>query len=113
MTLPTTIATDKTEYTISSYGIFAPMIELRWQSANLGLNHSHGNGSGYLSDVAGTSPGLSAGAKAGIAIGVLVIFLAAFLGGIFLFRRQTDFNQGHCTSRSATVAVCLPKVYNM
>jgi len=94
MAIPTTATVNKTAWPITTYQIYAPMIEIRWQSSDLPANttsSSAGPTSSHGSSGAHTpTEGLSTGVKAAIGAAIAVVILAALAFGfrVHLQRRK-------------------------
>jgi len=102
VTLPA-ILVDPTS-TISPYSIFAPLIQINWQSTDLpgsGSSNSPTSSSTSSSSVASSltstpnqaltsASSLSKGATAGIAVGAVLIALVLGLLGAFIYQKQRN-----------------------
>lgn len=75
---------------VTQFQVFAPLIDIRWQSSDRSRSTSSGASPATASHTgpAKNNTGLSTGAQAGIGVGVAVGALAILLGALFLWRRR-------------------------
>lgn len=90
MTIPTTVSLSQSAYTITTYEIYAPMIEIRWQSSDLSLNSTSTSSTPAPTAVRtpAVSGSLSTGAKAAIGAVIPVVVLIAIGLSIYFWRRR-------------------------
>lgn len=86
MSIPTTVSLSQSTYAVTTYEIYAPMIEIRWQSSDLPANSTSSSQASTSS--AAASAELSTGTKAAIGVVIPVVILASFALGILLWRRR-------------------------
>ena len=90
LAIPTTISVSESTYAITTYEIYAPMIEIRWQSSDLPANNTSASTMPTSSKIstATAAPGLSTGGEVAIGVVIPLVVLTAIALGIFIWRRR-------------------------
>ncbi|KAK4544030.1 hypothetical protein LTR36_004528 [Oleoguttula mirabilis] len=91
MAIPTTVSVSQSTYPITIYEIYAPMIEIRWQSSALPVNGTSSSPTPTASSAthAAASAGLSTGVKVAIGVVIPMAVLIAVVLGIWFQRSRS------------------------